>query len=163
MTSKKGLTQHQRVFERLMAGETIEQIRKDISGSSALQRGIQAYNERMQKDIPELQRAIRELENSRKNLDDDLQRLSNEVKKKVSEKKDLGTKINKERKKLEWSKKRNVDESNRFNKMIDSQEELRKRGLTDKTVERIGKVDFGEGDELLERISTVEKYHILLN
>jgi hypothetical protein len=54
MTSKRGkITQYSRVFERLMARETIDHIRMDISGSSALQRGIQMYVERMQGDIPE--------------------------------------------------------------------------------------------------------------
>ena len=57
MTSKSGkITQYRRVYDRLMAGETIDQIRKDISGGSALHRGIQMYLERMQGDIPELQR-----------------------------------------------------------------------------------------------------------
>ncbi|UCD44231.1 MAG: hypothetical protein JSV27_08830 [Candidatus Bathyarchaeota archaeon] len=60
------VTQRQRVYERLMAGETIDQIRLDTSSDSALQRGIQAYVEKWRKDMPELQGEIGALELKRK-------------------------------------------------------------------------------------------------
>ena len=43
-----------------MAGEPIDQIRRDISSDSSLQRGIRMYVEQWRKDMPEFQRGIRD-------------------------------------------------------------------------------------------------------
>ena len=74
------VTQHKRVFERLMAGETLAQIRRDTSSASAQQKGIQRYIEEQKKAIPVFQGEIRDLERKRKELKDDLQRLTSDVK-----------------------------------------------------------------------------------
>ena len=70
------LTQYQRVFKRLMAGESISQIRRDIPSASALQRGIQMYVEEREKIIPEFQEELGKLERKRKEVKGDLQRSS---------------------------------------------------------------------------------------
>jgi chromosome segregation ATPase len=73
------VTQYQRVFEKLIAGNSIDETRRDIPSASAMTRGIQMYNEYWQEKMPELQREIEDLVLRRKELEDDLQRVSRGV------------------------------------------------------------------------------------
>jgi hypothetical protein len=156
------VTQYRKVFERLMAGETIDQIRRDISSDSSLQRGIQMYVEQWRKDMPEFQRGIRDLELRQKGLEDDLQRVSSGVRDAEITKEDLERDLKVRRDEVDELDIRSVEVKSELDALISKLDSLRERGVNEEVLLRVGTLDFGSGDELLERISTVERHNELV-
>ena len=153
--------QYEKVFERLMAGESLDKIRRDISGGSSLQRGIQMYIEEREKVLPELQREISDLERKRSELNDDLQRLSSVVQEAESTREELDRGLKARKVEVGELDRRIVEAKIELDAITSKLDALEERGVTEGAIARVEKIDFGSEDELLDRISTVEKFREL--
>jgi len=155
------VTQRQRVFERLMAGDSLDQVRRDISSASAQTRGIQMYVEHWEKNMPEFQGEVRGLERKREKLNGDHQKLLRDIIEAEILREELDRGLTARRTELEEIDLRFVETKSELEVIKLKLDALEEHGLTEEAIIRVGKIDFGSEDELLDRIGTVERYQEL--
>jgi len=160
--NNKRLTQRELVFERLKAGETVKDIRDDFSSKSSIQAGIVLYLDWGEGKVSEIQGEIIELEAAITEMDSERKRLSEAIGEAEGKKDALDGETSRLRGEMSSLENMYLVKKREFDEWTVKLDSYLERGVTEDAISRIGKLDFGDSDELLERIATVEDHQRLL-
>lgn len=158
----KGKTKKEAVFERLKAGEHFRDIKKEMGGGGSAYDGYRMYWEWVEPRVVELQSQLAGLERDVEEKERERVEVSKEVEEATGKREALEKELDAKRSELERLKMWLAEVRSELAEADTALTGLRAKGLTPEAIARIGRVDFGEGDELLERIGTVERHQELV-
>ena len=151
------MTKVEEAFNDLKAGTDHEVMKKRYS-SGTLSRSYSLYFDWAKDRSKKVRASINALEKKEKELQETAERLEKDAK---EHNRIVGV-MKKQISALEKHEQEIMDNEAELKKRHDSLEkslnELNKRGVAEEVIARINSIDFGDGDELLKRIATLETY-----
>jgi len=152
----------ERVLERLKAGETWEKVSGDLRSRSTLYRALREYFSWAGRKVDEYQEKIRILHSECEGLSEEQKRLKSGLMELEGSKDSLEKSVG-DYELIVRDLVSKIDENSRKNLSLKmSLKKLSDLGVKEEVIGRINRIDFGSGDELLERVSKLEEYNKLL-
>jgi len=146
------------VFERLMNGDSLGDVRREFKGGSSVYKGLKLFFERSEGRVLEYHTKIKSLDGELKAKKATNKKISEELRVANKTVEELDKQVKVKKNEISSLNEKYSEVWNTYETLTSKLDSLRKKGVNEPAIARIGKLDFGSGDELLGRLSTHEKH-----
>ena len=155
-------TKKMAVFDRLKDREIFSEVRKEGGSGSTFYEGLRMYLDWAEPRVGELQSQLADLEHGVEETGEEHVKVLGEIEEAARKRDALEELVGARSGEFETLKVWIAEVRSDFTELNRARDDIRGKGVTDEAISRIGRIDFGEGEELLECISTVERHQELL-
>jgi len=152
------LTQRDSILERLKSGEPWSEVSRGVKSRSTLYDAATLFFSWADRRVENLQSSISELEGEHADKRAEVKKLNSEIRRLGREKDALENSVGELTRESESLSAEVESGRVKLSDLTSEYEQLQGKGVKEENLARIGRIDFGSDDELLERILTCESY-----